>query len=247
MNRAERSGARRAEPGLRAAPYLVRALADLGPDLTFAPERHHAARLGQRAAGVPLASLVVERTQRVRAEETRGAIVLDTSHAKDGLVDLAAAARALVGHGEAASAKKRVFPGDLLVSRLRPYLRQIAIVHPRAAAAFPRRAIVCSPEFFVLAAAPAAAAAGDDGAPVAWLVPFLLGAHAQEVLAAGQEGGHHPRVARDTLLGLRVPAALVARRAATSARVLAAQAEVHAALAGWRATLVQEDGRGEVG
>jgi hypothetical protein len=120
-----------------------------------------------------------------------------------------------------------VRPGDLLVSRLRPYLRQVALVHPRAVAEHPGRSIVCSPEFYVLASP-------EPGGSLAYLVPFLLGPHTQAVLAAGQEGGHHPRVPRATLFGLRVPAPVVAARAASSAHLLAALDAAHASLSAWR-------------
>jgi hypothetical protein len=37
------------------------------------------------------------------------------------------------------------------------------------------------------------------------LVPWLLSDEVQLALAAGQEGGHHPRVREEMLLGLKVP------------------------------------------
>jgi hypothetical protein len=198
------------------ARVVVRALADTGDDVALAPERHVAARLS--GSGVRLDELVVERLERVAPRALGGAIVLDTTHAKDGVLDLAAAREAK----PAASAKKRVREGDLLVSRLRPYLRQIGLL----TFSIP---VVCSTEFHVLA--------GKGEGSLAFLLPFLLSPEAQAVLAAGQEGGHHPRVARETLLGLRVPRALVARRAAVSAEVEAALAQVHAARARYLETL----------
>ena len=63
--------------------------------------------------------------------------MLDTSHARDGILDVAGALR---DGGGGKSAKKRAVEGDLVVSRLRPYLRQIALVHPSAMAARERAA-----------------------------------------------------------------------------------------------------------
>ncbi|MBX3209679.1 MAG: hypothetical protein KF764_31890 [Labilithrix sp.] len=186
----------------------VRSLAELGDDVVLAPERWVAA--DDAGEGIPLGDLVVER--RERAEEASRAVVLDTTHARDGLLDIPAAVRAA---SSAKSAKKSARAGDLLVSRLRPYLRQVALVHPRALAAASGRALAVSTEFYVLAPR----RAGDD---LAFLLPFLLGERAQAVLAAAQEGGHHPRVPRASLLALRVPETLVEARRRLSREMNAA-------------------------
>lgn len=208
------------------AKAIVCTLADLGPDLTLAPERYLAARLTAAGKGVILGSLVVLRNERVVGAELARAVALDTTHAKDGVLDVRAARLA----GAATSAKKRVHEGDLLVSRLRPYLRQIALVHPAAVRAAGGAVLACSTEYYVLQ--PRSASAKDD---LAYLVPFLLAAAPQAALAAGQEGGHHPRVPVETLLGLGVPRAVVAGRAAASARVRAALDGLYRALDRYRA------------
>ena len=64
------------------------------------------------------------------------------------------------------------------------------------------RAIAVSTEFYVLAPR-----APDED--LSYLLPFLLSDGAQAVLAAAQEGGHHPRVPRASLLALRVPTSVV--------------------------------------
>jgi hypothetical protein len=58
-------------------------------------------------------------------------------------------------------------------------------------------AVVASTEFFVLR--------GRAGFDAAGLVPFLLSERVQAALAAGQEGGHHPRFCKELLLSLPVP------------------------------------------
>jgi predicted RNA methylase len=193
--------------------HAQRSLAELGHAVTLAPERALATRLVD-GAGVPLASLVTLRSERAEDGELARAIVLDTTHARDGLLDVGAAARVT---DPPASAKLRVRPGDVLVSRLRPYLRQVAYVHPAACEG--GRPLVCSPEFYVLAPR-------EDGASVAFLVPWLLGAPAQAVLAAAQEGGHHPRVPREILLGMRVEESRVRARREVSDAVERAAAAV---------------------
>jgi len=188
------------------ASFVIRTLGELGDELSLAPERQRASELA--GGGVALEDLVVLRNTR------------------DGLVDLVSARRA---SAPPRSAKKRVRAGDLLVSRLRPYLRQIAFVHPRAVAACGGVPLGCSTEYYVLAP--------RDGQRLEYLLPFLLGPEAQAFLAAGQEGGHHPRVPLETLLALRVPVGVVRSRAPASVRVDASLAEVYRALGDFQRAL----------
>jgi len=194
----------------------IRTLAELGADVVLAPERYVAdAGAGE---GTPLGELVEVRAEAAHASEAR---VLDTTHARDGILDIASALRS---PSTAKSTKKAVAAGDVIVSRLRPYLRQIAYVHPAALTAAGRPLAVSS-EFYVLSAR----GKGD----LAFLVPFLLGDRAQAILAASQEGGHHPRVPRASLLALRVPSALVTARAASSKEVFRALDAVYRATTAW--------------
>lgn len=205
----------------------VRTLAELGEDLVLAPERYVAdAGSGE---GVPLGELVT-----VRSEIAEG-LVLDTTHARDGVLDIASALRA---PSTAKSTKKAALAGDVIVSRLRPYLRQLAYVHPVAVAAA-GRALAVSSEFYVLAPR------GD--ASIAFLVPFLLGERVQAILAASQEGGHHPRVPRASLLALRVPTALVTARRQRSRDVERALDAVYRAAADWQSLVGAHLGGGASG
>jgi hypothetical protein len=207
----------------------VRTLAELAPDYVLAPERHvvaaGAAHAAASIAGVPLGDLVVERRERVDPSE--GAVVLDTSHARDGILDVAGALRDGAG---GKSAKKRAAEGDLVVSRLRPYLRQIALVHPSSVALACGRPLALSTEFYVLAPR-------ERGEDLAFLVPFLLSEDVQRALAGAQEGGHHPRVPRSSLFALHVPRSVLRVRAKRSRAVTEALAEVYRASSGWRALL----------
>lgn len=206
----------------------IRLITDLAPDYVLAPERHVA--LAQSGDGVPLGDLVEERRERIDADREHGAVVLDTTHARDGLLDVAGALRDAAG---TKSAKKRALPGDLVVSRLRPYLRQIALIHPRALTMIAKRPLALSTEFYVLS--PRAPADG-----LAFLLPFLLSPAAQSILASAQEGGHHPRVPRTSLLGLRIPRDVVASRKRTSHAVNAALAAYYDASSSLRALLDAE-------
>ena len=127
-------------------------------------------------------------------------LVLDTSDAREGTLSLR---KTPVDGAEIGSAKKVIEVHDAIVSRLRPYLRQVAFVDARMPN--PERALfVCSTEFFVLRS--------PDKRSIAFLVPFLLSDPVQKVLAASQEGGHHPRFDASTLLTLPVPESLLDRR-----------------------------------
>ena len=195
--------------------FSVRTLGDLDDAVTLAPERLCAA---DASDGTLLSSLVIERTERLDVPALEGAVVFDTTHAKDGLLD----PRPPLRSSEApSSAKKVIRPGDLLVSRLRPYLRQIALVHPAVEAECAGRPMACSTEFYVLSP--------RTPESLAFLLPWLLSDPIQTRLAAAQEGGHHPRVPREVLLSLRVEPPRVKSRTRVSPRVESALAAVYAA------------------
>ncbi len=208
--------------------HVVRRIVDLGEGITLAPERQRATSLAP-GEGVALSSLAVEKAERIDGPDMNDAVVFDTTHARGGVLDVRAALRA---KEPPSSAKKRVRAGDLLVSRLRPYLRQIAFVHPDLVAECEGRPLACSTEFYVLS--PPA-----PGGSLAFLLPWLLADETQAILAAAQEGGHHPRVPRETLLALRVPASRVRARAAVSSRVEGAIAALSKAQRGL-AQLIEE-------
>ena len=168
--------------------------------LTLAPERYDAAPEVQGALLESVASFCSE-----SARPGNGSyVVVDTTHAADGFI----AARPLSTVTALRSAKKLLRPGDVIVSRLRPYLRQIGYVDDALAERFPGAILCCSTEFYVLR--------GRDARSIAFLAPLLLASDCQAVLARAQEGGHHPRVPRQVLAQLRIADRLLASRDATS-------------------------------
>lgn len=126
--------------------------------------------------------------------------VLDTSDANEGLI---VCRKQSVNGEEIGSTKKEVNPGDVIISRLRPYLRQVAFIDSKIPNSY-QTCILCSTEFFVLRSI--------DEKSIAFLVPFLLSDKVQNVLSASQEGGHHPRFIESTLLTLPVPKELINER-----------------------------------
>jgi hypothetical protein len=124
-------------------------------------------------------------------------VALDTSDAREGIINLR---KPIIVARELGSAKKVAQPGDILISRLRPYLRQIAFID-NGVEGHPEAVIACSTEFYVLRS--------TDHQSIAFLLPFLLSDQVQKVLAAAQEGGHHPRFREDVLLNLPVDARII--------------------------------------
>jgi hypothetical protein len=181
----------------------------------LAPERYDPRRRSFPAAsgqgrGKPLRSLVrhERRTVNPTDRDERPCVVFDTSDAQEGIV---VPRKQPIRVRDIGSAKKVIEANDLIVSRLRPYLRQVAFVDPAVAERASEALLLCSTEFFVLRPL--------DPQSLAFLVPFLLSRPVQTVLAAAQEGGHHPRFNEATLLGLPVPEELIRRRDNFAARV----------------------------
>ena len=166
-------------------------------------------------------------TENVSAQSFRpgvGVLVLDTTHAYDGFVIFR---HEPVAPHELGSAKRRLQPGDVIISRLRPYLRQVVYVDAQLFALLPGgNEVAASTKFFVLR--------GRAGFDAACLVPFLLSAQVQSALAAGQEGGHHPRFAKELLLSLSVPDCAVRNPGDMASQVRALAAGVRSSLQGCR-------------
>jgi hypothetical protein len=188
----------------------IRRRGELAEVLALAPERYDPRRelQPQTRRNTLLRQMVHIVKKTVQPSETLGkCLVLDTSDAREGII---AFRKQPVDGADIGSAKKVIEPNQVIISRLRPYLRQIALVDPWMPVA-PGTLLVCSTEFFVLS--------GVDSRPIAFLVPFLLTDPVQAVLAASQEGGHHPRFEASVLLNLPLPEVVVRRRDEHSANV----------------------------
>lgn len=190
------------------ATWAVKHEAELGRGFVLSPERYDPRRqmphlaLGE-SQGTPLREIAVTVRKTVNAS-TPGlntCLVLDTSDAGEGVI--VSPKRAVEGK-QLGSAKKVLEPSDVIISRLRPYLRQVAYVDAAIRGWKRDGSLVCSTEFFVLRPI--------DGRSIAFLVPFLLSQPVQDVLAASQEGGHHPRFDEATLLSLAIPDELLSAR-----------------------------------
>jgi hypothetical protein len=187
---------------------VVRKRSELGDACVLAPERYDPRRSVSSSSSPTLGNVVdVVRGTVQPGSEVGACLVLDTSDAREGIVISRHEAETGAQLG---SAKKTVRPGDVIISRLRPYLRQVAFVDRRVPHAA-KATIVCSTEFYVLRS--------KDRRSIAFLVPFFLCERVQEVLAAAQEGGHHPRFSEATLMALAVPESLLETRDVVSRTV----------------------------
>ena len=109
------------------------------------------------------------------------------------------------------SAKKIALPGDFVISRLRSYLRETAVVPHRA---FPQ---AFSSEFLILRANP------DSPVTAETMLAFCLSNHAQTILHHSQYGTEHPRFYEFTLKEMPIPLAVIELNAAISKLVALSQ------------------------
>lgn len=178
----------------------IRERSELGKDLVLAPERFDPRRDGLSGWSGAVSLGTVARSHRKTVNpQSNGSgmervIVLDTSDAREGIL---VGRKEVVSGAEVGSTKKIVPIGSVIVSRLRPYLRQVAFVDGGLEGWQDGVVVVCSTEFFVLTP--------RDDKSIAFLAPFLLSDSVQSVLTASQEGGHHPRFDEETLVSLPVP------------------------------------------
>ena len=191
----------------------VKKIGELGRQLVLAPERYDPRRasLAEATEGTQLGDVaeIMRVTVNPRATgDMSRFLVLNTSDARDGIV---ICRKETVPLKKLGSTKKSVEPGCILISRLRPYLRQVALVDGEIPGWAKGVRVLCSTEFFVLRSI--------DGHSISFLVPFLLSGPVQAVLAASQEGGHHPRFDQSTLLDLPIPKALLEKREHDSEKV----------------------------
>ena len=173
----------------------------------YDPRRHNVQEVGRRLSEV--VKVVREQTSSKTAAISRQYLVLATGDAQNGIV------RVTKPPGDASnigSAKNRIHPGQVIISRLRPYLKQVAWLDPGLVEwESGQTDLLCSSEFYVLESL--------DGDSIAFLVPFLLSEPVQSILAASQEGGHHPRFNERALKSLTIPTSLLERRKELSAKV----------------------------
>ena len=176
----------------------------LDPVLILGPERYDPRR--HKTDGISnisnVARIVQEQIYPDKGRNHVRYLVFDTSDAHEGII---MTSKTPIHIKDVGSAKKIIEPGDVIISRLRPYLRQVAYVDDKLTASWPDEVVLaCSTEFFVLRS--------RDTRSIAFLAPYLLSSSVQEILSASQEGGHHPRFNKKTLETLSLPENLLSHR-----------------------------------
>lgn len=186
---------------------VTRSCNRLDTPFVLAPERYDPRRsLTAQGESILLGEITLQVKDIVQPDQYDGpSVILDTSDAREGIIVSKKRPSLELG-----SAKKAVNVGDVIISRLRPYLRQVAYIDP-GIDGDNKAPLLCSTEFFVLRSR------GTDS--IAFLVPFLLSKEVQKALAASQEGGHHPRFHESTLLSLPIPMLLISDRKAISEEI----------------------------
>lgn len=197
-------------------------IGELDPPLILSPERYDPLRQAA-SRGVPLTEIVSfprEAVGPAKGPRDRHFLLVDTGDAQEGV--LRSTGRVVLC-GNLGSTKRVAKTGDVIISRLRPYLRQVAYVDPGVS---PLRDVdlACSTEFYVLRS--------HDDSSIAFLAAFLLSETPQAVFSASQEGGHHPRFSQQTLASIRVPEEVLKIRDELSSRVAQAVAAARESEAG---------------
>ncbi len=180
-------------------------LAHFDKELAWSPERYSPDRAefhSIAANSVPITDLVVLQKETFspaskHVDPSAKFVVLDTNHAYEGRIQYRGQPVSISGVG---SVKRPLSDGYVIISRLRTYLRQVALVDPDFIYSFDAK-VLCSTEFYVLAPI--------GNTDLAFLVPFLLSGPVQRIFAAAEEGGHHPRIQPEVLMNLSVPRDLV--------------------------------------
>jgi len=170
------------------------------------PERYDSLKLDKSNTGVQInriCSVIKETLTPKKANPDASYLVLDTGDVKDGFIRF----KASVSAEEIGSTKKVLKTGDVIISRLRPYLRQVGYVDARLINSLPKGTIIlCSTEFFILRSE-------ND---ISFLTPILLTNAPQKILSVSQEGGHHPRFNQQTLENITVKESIFDSRNAIS-------------------------------
>ncbi len=172
---------------------ISRQFRDTGADYNLSPEQWLSTETASRLTGATLLGDIVQTVGQVTTPPEGARFVLDTNNARDGLLDLPVLGNPV---SDRVSAKKTAQEGDIIVSRLRPYLRQVALIPPGASELLEQEHFYCSTEFFVLRR--------KDGGDAAGLVAWLLSEPIQGMMSEAATGGHHPRINVDLLLSAPV-------------------------------------------
>lgn len=176
---------------------VIKTTTQLGPQFILTPERYNPKRrisLSGENDGILLSEIITLKNDIVAAKKNASAwYQINTSDAMGGYLRIPPIPEQLNSN------KKILKTGDVIISRLRPYLRQVAYVDTDS-----NSQLCASTEFYVLRP--------RNNESIAFLVPFLLSKAAQTVFANSVEGSQHPRFKEEDILNLVIPSQLFEER-----------------------------------
>ncbi len=176
---------------------VIKRTTQLGPQFVLTPERYNPKRrmrLSDENDGILLSEIITLENNIVASKKDSSAwYQINTSDAMGGYLRIPQTPEQLNSN------KKALKSGDVIISRLRPYLRQVAYIDIDS-----KEQLCASTEFYVLRA--------RNKESIAFLVPFLLSEAAQTVFANSVEGSQHPRFKEEDILNLIVPSQLFEER-----------------------------------
>ena len=183
---------------------VIKKTTQLGPQFVLTPERYNPKRrmhLSDKNDGVLLSEIITLENDIIASKKNSSVwYQINTSDAMGGYL------RIPQNPEQLNSNKKILKPGDIIISRLRPYLRQVAYVDVDS-----DMHVCASTEFYVLRS--------RNNESIAFLVPFLLSEVAQSVFANSVEGSQHPRFKEEDILNLVIPSQLFDEREKISQNV----------------------------
>lgn len=169
--------------------FIARSISDLGEHFYLSPEHWLSNQKAASLSGKRLLGDIVAVISDSATPPPDARFVLDTNSAREGLLELPI----LGTEASLRTSQKRVArEGDVIFSRLRPYLRQVALLPPGISKLLGQDKFYCSTEFYVFRSLTTM----DLGGVVAW----LLSPPIQNLVAEAATGGHHPRISVDLLL-----------------------------------------------
>lgn len=185
---------------------ILKSNKQLGVNFILTPERYNPKRrMSIDSEDSILMSEIIELVNDVittKQGKGKDIIQINTSDAMGGYLNINSEV-----NGSINSNKKILRKGDVIISRLRPYLRQVAYVDENR-----DEILGASTEFFVLRAR------NDES--IAYLVPFLLSQPVQLVFENSVEGSQHPRFKEEDILNLKIPMSIYNDRVNASKRVI---------------------------
>lgn len=183
---------------------VIKKTTQLGPQFVLTPERYNPKRrmhLSDKNDGVLLSEIITLENDIIASKKNSSVwYQINTSDAMGGYLRIPQSPEQLNSN------KKILKPGDVIISRLRPYLRQVAYVDVDS-----DMHVCASTEFYVLRS--------RNNESIAFLVPFLLSEVAQSVFANSVEGSQHPRFKEEDILNLVIPSQLFDEREKISQNV----------------------------